>query len=276
MIKFSILLPCYNGEKYLEQAINSVLNQDYKNWELIIIDKKSMDNSHEIINTYCELDTRIKWLKYKDKGISDALNYALDFAQGDIIGYLGSDDYYNTGIFKKIANFLNKYKDFFWVYGNSYNVYLSKKFELLIEPGYFSYNALFLGNFVGLQNVFFNKDILMLYKFDENNIYSMDYELWFRLFKKYKPFYIQEVISYNIQENNISSGSRTDLQRIEADNVAKKYVKTIWQKILVLSYKFPILRWKLLRFYRIFLSIQLNLLKRYQNRIIFLKERRFL
>ncbi len=254
MREFSILLPCYNGEKYLEQAINSVLKQDYKNWELIIIDGKSTDNSHKIISKYSRLDMRIKWLKYKDSGVSNALNYALDFAKGDVIGYLGFDDYYQMGIFKKIINFLEKHQNFSWVYGNSYSIYPDNGFRVLIKPGRFSYNALFLGNFVGLQNVFLNKEILMLYKFDENNKYSMDYELWFRLFLKYRPLYIQEIISYNIQQkNNISSQSSKKGMSgmVEVENVVKTNAETSFQKLLVLLTRFPRFKGVLFRLYKL-------------------------
>jgi len=254
MKKFSILLPCFNGEKYLEQAIQSVLDQDYENWELLIIDRKSMDSSHEIIDRYSKLDERIIWLQYKDSGLSNALNYALDHVGGDIIGYLGFDDYYQKGIFKKINDFLKRRKDFSWVYGNSYNIYPKDGSRIFVKPGLFSYNALFLGGAVGLQNVFFDKEILKLYKFDENNKYSMDFELWFRIFRKYNPLYIDEVISYNIQrEDNISSKTREKGMpgRIEVENIVKKYAKTSFQKFLVLIRKFPALRKIFLRVYKI-------------------------
>lgn len=251
MKKFSILLPCYNGGKFLEQAINSILSQDYKNLELIIVDGKSTDNSHKIISKYCKLDKRIKWFKYNDKGVPDALNYALNFVQGDIVGFLASDDYYAKGIFVKIINFLNYQKNFSWVYGNSYNVYLDNRPKLLIRPGQFSYNALFLGNFVGLENVFFDKDILMSYKFDNNNKYSPDYELWFRLSRKHKPLYIDEVISYDIHDGNNISSLFFREQKSEAYNIAKKNAKTIFQKLLVLSHKFPYIRSILFRFYKL-------------------------
>ena len=253
-IKISILLPCYNGERFLEQAINSVLNQDYKNWELIIIDGKSTDNSHEIISKYLS-DERINWFKYNDRGISDALNYALDFVQGGVIGYLGSDDYYDKNVFSKLAKFLDSKEKFYWIYGNSYNFYINKNYKVFIKPGRFLYNALFLGNFVGLQNCFFNSGVLTKYKFDETNRYSMDYELWFRLFKEYKPQYINEVISYNIQSDNISSGILSKKQSMEAYGVAKKNARTIFQKLLVLSRNIPIIGSAIIRIYKLFLAI---------------------
>lgn len=254
MKKFSILLPCLNGEKYLEQAIESVLSQDYENWELIIIDGKSTDNSHKIIDRYFKLDARIKWLKYKDNGLSNALNHGLDFARGDITGYLGFDDYYQEGIFKKIIDFLEGYKNFSWVYGNSYNIYPEKGTKVAVKPGRFSHNSLFLGDSVGLQNVFINKEILKLYKFDENNKYSMDYELWFRLSKKYKPLYIEDVISYNIQQkNNISSQtSKKGMPgRIEVENFVKANAETFLQKLLVLLRRFSVSRRISLRVYKL-------------------------
>jgi glycosyltransferase involved in cell wall biosynthesis len=253
-MKFSILLPCLNGEKYLEQAITGVLGQDYKNWELLIIDGKSTDNSHKIIDKYSKSDARVKWLKYKDTGLSNALNYALDYAEGDIVGYLGFDDYYSKGIFTKINNFLEKHKDFSWIYGNSFNVYPEDGSSIFVKPGRFSYNTLFLGDSVGLQNVFFDKEILKFYKFDENNKYSMDFELYFRIFRGYKPLYIEEIISYNIQQrNNISSktSKKGTPGRIEVENIVKGNAKTTLQKLLVLVRISPALRNISLRVYKL-------------------------
>lgn len=102
----------------------------------------------------------------------------MNFAQGDIIGHLGSDDYYNAATFRKISDFLDKHKDFSWIYGNAYNVYPTKNLKILVKPGYFSYNALFLGCFIGQQTTFIKKEVMMLYKLDEDNKYSMDYDTY--------------------------------------------------------------------------------------------------
>src|SRR3989344_3618644 len=257
MKKFSILLPCFNGEKYLEQAIRSILDQDYKNWELIIIDGNSTDGTHAIINRYCQLDKRIIWLKYDSSNFSAKLNHALMFAQGEIIGYIGFDDYYRQGIFKEVAHFLESHQDCLWLYGNSYNVYPYAKSKLLFikPPKKYSYHALFLSNFVGLQNCFFDKNVLVAAKFSEENKYSQDYELWFRLIKICKPVYINAVVSYNTQDNNLSSGPMSGAQRLEAQALAWKNAKTILQKTLAWVGASLVLGPVIYRLYKLFIAM---------------------
>lgn len=257
MKKISILLPCFNGQKYLEQAIQSVLGQDYADWELLIIDGNSTDGTHGIIDKYCQQDKRIRWLKYDSTNFSAKLNYALTVARSDVIGYMGFDDYYCQGVFTKVARFLESHKDCLWLYGNSYNVYPYANTKLLFvkPPKKYSYQALFLSNFVGLQNCFFDKNVFLSARFNEDNKYCQDYELWFRLIKICKPVYINTVISYNTQDNNLSSGPLSGAQRLEAKRVARKNAKTIFQKTLVFLGASPFLGGIMYRLYKLFLSI---------------------
>lgn len=237
-MKFSILLPNHNGEKYIEGAIKSIISQAYDDYEVIVVDGKSTDASHSILEKICRNNSKINWIKYKDNGISDALNCALQYATGEVIGYLGCDDYYNNNVFQAVSNHIKTLDKFSWIYGNSYNVYEEKKSRII--PRFLGKKALYFGNFVGLQNVFFNKDVLAEYKFDINNKYSMDYELWFRLIENnYFPIYIDITISYNIQHNNISC---SNMQGDEAYNVALDHARKPFERILVYSVKYPRLK----------------------------------
>jgi glycosyltransferase involved in cell wall biosynthesis len=88
----SIITVVFNGEKHLEQTITSVLNQDYKNIEYILIDGGSTDNTLSIIKQY---ENRLSyWVSEKDKGISDAFNKGIAHARGEIIGIINADDWY--------------------------------------------------------------------------------------------------------------------------------------------------------------------------------------
>lgn len=91
----SIIIPVYNTEQYLRQALDSVINQTYKNLEIICIDDGSTDNSRKILNEYAKKDSRIKIIHHKkNKGVSTARNAALNVAKGTYIMFLDSDDYY--------------------------------------------------------------------------------------------------------------------------------------------------------------------------------------
>ena len=91
----SIITASYNYEKYIKETIESVINQTYKNWELIIVDDGSTDNSVEIIKSYCQKDNRIKLYQHEggvNKGLSETIKLGISKANGDWIAFLESDD----------------------------------------------------------------------------------------------------------------------------------------------------------------------------------------
>lgn len=100
-IKITLITVCYNSEKTIETNLESVSSQNYKNFEHIIIDNKSIDKTLSIVKKYPHVN---KILSELDKGTYDAMNKGINIAEGDIIGFLNSDDFYvNNKIFSKIA-----------------------------------------------------------------------------------------------------------------------------------------------------------------------------
>lgn len=90
----SIIVPVYNVEKYLDQCISSVLSQTYQDWELLLIDDGSTDNSKEICDQYSKTDSRIKAIHKVNGGVSSARNLGLENAQGEYLMFLDSDDFW--------------------------------------------------------------------------------------------------------------------------------------------------------------------------------------
>ncbi len=101
---FSIITVVLNGEKHLEQTINSVLNQDYADYEYIIVDGGSTDGTLGIIQKYEDRIT--KWISEKDSGIYEAMNKGIRFAKGDFVSFLNSDDFYLPGTLQKVADII--------------------------------------------------------------------------------------------------------------------------------------------------------------------------
>ena len=98
-IKFSIILPTFNRANFITKAIESVINQTYKNWELIVIDDGSTDNTEEIIQKFIKKEKRITYYYQKNQERSAARNNGIKRAKGDYICFLDSDDlYYPTHI----------------------------------------------------------------------------------------------------------------------------------------------------------------------------------
>ena len=92
----SVIMPAYNSERYISEAIESVINQSYKNFELIIVDDGSTDRTPEIIDKYAETDLRIKVFHRENEGVSSARNFALQNICGEYVTFIDSDDMYHT------------------------------------------------------------------------------------------------------------------------------------------------------------------------------------
>ena len=92
----SIIVPIYNAALFLDQCIQSVISQSYKNWELLLMDDGSIDDSAKICDKYALLDSRVRCIHKKNTGVSDTRNKGLDLATGKYIMFLDSDDYWNT------------------------------------------------------------------------------------------------------------------------------------------------------------------------------------
>lgn len=109
MALISVLLPSYNHESFLSEAIESVLNQTFRDFEFIIIDDCSSDNSREIIKYYKERDERIKiYFHNENRGIARTQNELIDKAQGKFIAFLNSDDVWNKDKLEKQLKILEK------------------------------------------------------------------------------------------------------------------------------------------------------------------------
>lgn len=109
MPKVSIIMPVYNAEKYVSEAIESVRNQSYENWELIIVDDGSTDRSPEIIDAYFRKDPRIKSLHQKKQGVSMARNFALCQTHGEYVTFIDSDDVYHPDRLYRMVQIFEKY-----------------------------------------------------------------------------------------------------------------------------------------------------------------------
>lgn len=103
-ISVSIIVPCYNCEKYIEENIISILRQTYTNFEVIYINDGSSDNTLEILRKYENTDSRIKVIDSVNKGVSHARNTGLDYAKGEYILFVDSDDYIDNQYLERLYN----------------------------------------------------------------------------------------------------------------------------------------------------------------------------
>lgn len=107
--KISIVVPVYNLEGYLSPCLDSLINQTYKNLEIILVDDGSTDNSRDIIEDYKKKDSRIISLYKKNTGVSDTRNKGIDIASGDYIGFVDGDDFAEPEMFEHLLDNAIKY-----------------------------------------------------------------------------------------------------------------------------------------------------------------------
>jgi len=202
-----------NGEKTLEETIQSVINQTYKNIEYIIIDGGSTDSTLDIIKKY---EKKIDyWISEPDKGIYDAMNKGISIASGDYISLLNSDDYYELNTCEIIVNNINKTNADIY-YGM---MRIIDHYNKVIYIYGWTVNMLHQ-YMIAHQTCFIKKDIYKVFKYSTNYISSGDYEYMLRLNKNKRKFYFIESILANYR-----TGGRSDskIGKIETINIKKKY-----------------------------------------------------
>lgn len=108
--KISIIVPVYNVEKYLSQCIESIINQNHKNIEIILVNDGSTDKSGDICDKYSLKDNRIKVIHKKNEGVSIARNTGLKVATGEYIAFVDGDDLVDKDIYTRLINVINNSK----------------------------------------------------------------------------------------------------------------------------------------------------------------------
>ncbi len=216
--KISIITPSYNQGQFIEYNIKSVINQKYPNYEHIIIDNCSTDQTINILENYPHL----KWVSDQDKGQSDALNKGLEMATGEIIGWLNADDYYLPSSFHVVVDHLRKnrnseivYGDYMWVDVNGKLIQYRKEINFdnfIFEYLHFCY--------IPSTSTFFRRIIIEEGNyFDVNFHFAMDFEYFLRLYKKNYHFsHINKFISAFRLHDLAKSFVQAEKQKIEQRN----------------------------------------------------------
>lgn len=214
--KVSIGVLSYNNAAYLPFTIESILKQTFTNFEVIIIDDGSSDNSLEIANSYAIQDHRIQVVTHPNninKGISETCNLAVKKSSGEFIALIASDDEYLPSAIEKQTDFLIEHPDIGFVCGISqFMDEKGKNLNKTIGEKIWSdkeilENMLSIGNIISAPTVMVRRacyDEVGLY--NPNLIYN-DYELWVRilLFSDWKMGYIDEILAkYRVHGRNIS------------------------------------------------------------------------
>lgn len=185
---FSIIIPTYNRADFILKTIDSVLNQTFQNFEVIVVDNCSTDNTKELMKSIS--DPRVTfYINDKNYDRSYSRNRGIDFAKGDFITFLDSDDLYKVDCLKDAFDFINSnpnskffYCDYDYI-DLSGKIYAGHKFKPRYKTGI---KNILYGNYISCIGVFVQKDLMRDEKFDTTEflIGSEDWEIWMRIIYK--------------------------------------------------------------------------------------------
>lgn len=209
----SVITPLYNSELYIERTIQSVLNQTYENWEMLIIDDCSTDNGYKLVQEIAFKDSRIKLLKNDvNSGAAIARNKGIKAAQGKYIAFLDSDDQWHADKLRIQVSYMQENNiSFSFSYYDQVNEYGETIGVINNLPKKVNYKSTIRSNKIGCLTAMYNANQLgKVYMAEIRK--RQDYTLWLALLKKTDYAYcVPEVLgTYTIREGSISS-NRFDL-----------------------------------------------------------------
>lgn len=243
MKKVSIIIPVYNGEDFVKEAIDCALAQTYKNVEVIVVNDGSQDGTDKICKSYKD---KIRYFKKKNGGVSTALNEGIKNMTGDYFSWLSHDDLYKPDKIEKQMEFLkkNKYKDV--VLYSDYEC-MNGEGQPFANPVVFDQKMLeekplycmLRGCLNGITMLVPKKAFEELGEFDPSLRCTQDYDMWWKMIKKYKFVHMNELMTYtrihagqdtNTSPNVIKEGNPLWINMIEDvdDETKIKYEGSIY------------------------------------------------
>ena len=217
----SVIMPSYNSARFVSEAIKSVMNQTYQNWELLITDDCSKDNSVEVINKYTAQDSRVKLeaLK-KNVGAASARNISLEKAKGEYIAFLDSDDTWNLDKLEYQIDFMRK-RNLPFTFSN-YEIMEEngdKQNKIISVPTELSYKQYLKNTIIGCLTVVINRKIVGDFQMPLIKS-SHDMALWLLIMKRgFHAYGIKKCLA----SYRLVSTSNTSQKRKAAKDVWKVY-----------------------------------------------------
>ena len=259
--KVSIIMPAYNAESYIEESVNSVLGQTFKDWELIIIDDGSSDRTAEICKKYTSFDDRIIYLFQENSKQATARNNGLKITKGDIIAFLDSDDLWLPNKLELSLSYfdLDKFDLIFTdaYFGNNDEIENGSNLKKLnvTDSEYFGKES--IAQFIEftripILTVLVKKQIIEnIIFFDHKCVPAEDYDLWLRLLKagcRFKSINLPLSI-YRVQEK-----SSTASDRLVSDTVLNILMKNFTYEEISMMNVQPFIKTWIKRWVEIYLN----------------------
>lgn len=247
-MKISIIITSYNYANFIQESIESVINQTYPHWELIIIDDGSKDNSLNIIKKYCDNDSRIKLFTHKNnenKGLVESIKLGIKKSQYDWIAFLESDDCLSPNYLEEKIKFLSRHPKCNFIYndiecfGNPIKIKQMQKYFSKLNNFWNKEEIKDVFNEFGTQNiiptfscVMCNKTELLKYDFDTVCLPVIDYWLWWQFSENNQFGYINKKLTrWRLHISSyLSDASRTLKYYLQRSRFVPKIIKKFTRK----------------------------------------------
>lgn len=240
--KISVIVPVYNVEKYLTRCIDSILTQTFTDYELLLIDDGSSDNSGKICDEYAKNDKRIRVFHKTNGGVSSARNTGIQEAKGDWLIFMDADDYFLDNAFPFIFNSISKYSDYYVLVAGFRVIYENgleisrvkyKHDRILLSP----LRSLWYRDFYSRPgNTIIRKDAFdTIGKYDEHLSYNEDLEFSIRLLSYYKPVILTKEIMAYVKTSGSASTFSHSYEKDFVSRIPYCSLNSIWEKLLTYS-----------------------------------------
>lgn len=233
----SIILPVYNGEKYLAQSIESCLNQTYKNIELIIVNDCSIDSSLEIAEYYAKIDNRVRVISnIENKRLPASLNIGHYSAFGDYLTWTSDDNIYNLNAIKVLVEAV-EFNNVDVVYSNI--SLINNNGEVISRKNLANFENLIFGNFVGSCFLYKKEVFKKNDGYNENLFLVEDYDFWLRASLHSKFYHLKEdLYNYRVHVNSLTNNISESLEdnRLWERNIKSMYERFV-NEVFKLNYE---------------------------------------
>jgi glycosyltransferase involved in cell wall biosynthesis len=224
----SIIVPTYNSSAYIYETIDSLLAQTFKDYEIIIVDDGSTDDTQEKLKIYGD---KIKYIYQSNQGPSVARNNGITLAVGKYIAFLDSDDLWLSEKLELQVNFMENNPDYGLVscdalaFKDNQIIVQSMSKERPLKSGWVLEDLL-KENFLNTNNVLIRRDVFnTLGMFDINIVFSEDYEMWLRIAEKYMIGYVDLILTkYRLHSTNRSEVNK-EKQYESHSKIVQKYIE---------------------------------------------------
>jgi glycosyltransferase involved in cell wall biosynthesis len=229
----SVIVPLYNKEKYITQTINSVLNQTYKDFEIIVINDGSTDKSLAVAN--CFRDKRLKIFSIENSGVSVARNTGIEKSNYEYIAFLDADDYWDKNFLSEITKQIEEYPDEKVFATGRTSLFEDRKIQYqnpflpdinkVDKIDYLKVISRYLPPINSSNSVFCKKTIVDAGLFKEDQKQHEDHDLWLRVCKSSEVVYINKSFSY-YRKDIANSGSKSSIRYFDFSTYLNTILKT--------------------------------------------------